>query len=108
MFRCHINSWEKWLAQDVSDFGGRKPRKIYADDFARSSPVSSPTIILGEDNCWNREEWTLNALNDRYGGVRFAFGTIEDQDDDTDDDEILMTMNNFYSYWHAHKDRNPL
>ena len=108
-FHAHQpNSWENWLAQDTSDFGGRKPNKLYAEGITVSSLGSVPTIILGEGSCWNREEWTLDSLRDKYGHVPFAFGSIEDQDENTDDDEILMTMDDFCDYCHTQKDRNPL
>ena len=104
----HVDRWDQWLQQDTNDFGGRKPDKIYADHVTRSSPNPVPTIFLGEDNCWNREEWILDALRDNYGHVPFAFGTIEEQGDGTDGDEILMSMDDFHAYWHTNKDRNPL
>ena len=103
-----MDRWDQWLEQDTSDLGGRKPNKIYADHVTRSSPNPVPTIFLGEDKCWNREEWILDVLRENYGDVPFAFGTIEEQGDGTDGDEILMSMDDFHAYWHTSKDRNPL
>ena len=110
IFCTHIafNSWENWLAQDTSDFGGRKPNKVYAEGNTVSSLGSVPTIILGETSCWNREDWTLGFLRNKYGDVPFAFGTIEDHDENTDDDEILMAMDDFCDYCDTQEDRNPL